>query len=110
MLASALVHLENHPYLPSLTRTTPVYSALLCQAEHGPEMPKRLRELLFGSVTDDTDLGLALTLLLDADDTRAIRSSLSTTQAINIVNGGLKVNALPESARAILNHRIDIPR
>lgn len=33
-------------------------------------------------------------------------ASFSTTQAVDVISGGIKVNALPEGARAIVNHRI----
>ncbi|KAF7349046.1 Gly-Xaa carboxypeptidase [Mycena venus] len=35
-------------------------------------------------------------------------SRLSTTQAVDIVRGGVKVNALPEEAHAIVNHRVSV--
>ncbi|WFD41773.1 Gly-Xaa carboxypeptidase [Malassezia psittaci] len=34
------------------------------------------------------------------------RSLLKTTQAVDLIQGGVKVNALPESAKATVNHRI----
>lgn len=34
------------------------------------------------------------------------RLVLKTTQAVDVIEGGVKVNALPESAHAIINHRI----
>lgn len=37
------------------------------------------------------------------DNTRLV---LKTTQAVDVIEGGVKVNALPESAHAIVNHRI----
>ena len=36
----------------------------------------------------------------------AVLSLLKTTQAVDIIRGGVKVNALPESASAVVNHRI----
>lgn len=33
-----------------------------------------------------------------------------TTQAVDIIGGGVKTNALPESAFFIMNHRIDVHR
>jgi Gly-Xaa carboxypeptidase len=36
------------------------------------------------------------------------RAIISTTQAVDIINGGIKVNALPEVVTAIVNHRISI--
>jgi len=106
ILSSAIVELESNPHPPTLTRTTPYYSTLLCQAAHAPEMPLLLRTLLLQSVRSDRALDRALELLLADDSTRYIRSTLSTTQAINVINGGVKVNALPERAQAIVNHRI----
>lgn len=110
ILSSAIVQLESNPYPPTLTRTTPYYSTLLCQAAHAPEMPLLLRTSLLQSVWSDRALDRALELLLADDSTRYIRSILSTTQAINVINGGVKVNALPERAQAIVNHRIHTDR
>jgi Gly-Xaa carboxypeptidase len=41
---------------------------------------------------------------------RAFMSLVGTTQAIDLVDGGVKVNALPEQAWAIVNHRISTER
>jgi len=38
----------------------------------------------------------------------ALRSLAATTQAIDIIRGGVKVNALPERAWAVVNHRIAV--
>jgi len=35
-----------------------------------------------------------------------MKALVGTTQAIDLINGGVKVNALPESAEAVVNHRI----
>jgi len=39
-----------------------------------------------------------------------LRSLAGTTQAIDMVQGGVKVNALPEQAWALVNHRIAVDR
>jgi Gly-Xaa carboxypeptidase len=41
---------------------------------------------------------------------RIFMSLVGTTQAIDLVQGGVKVNALPEQAWAIVNHRISTER
>lgn len=41
---------------------------------------------------------------------RTFMSLVGTTQAIDLVDGGVKVNALPEQAWAIVNHRISTER
>lgn len=39
-------------------------------------------------------------------DERTFRAYAGTTQAVDIIHGGVKSNALPERAYAIVNHRI----
>jgi Gly-Xaa carboxypeptidase len=41
---------------------------------------------------------------------RSFESLAGTTQAIDLVSGGVKINALPEQARAVVNHRIATDR
>lgn len=36
-----------------------------------------------------------------------IKYLLQTSQAVDIISGGVKINALPERAQAIVNHRIN---
>lgn len=105
ILANALVHLENHPQPPHLDRSSPVYGQLLCRAQHAPELPETLRELVRGSVKSDVALGSLLAILLENDEKRLLRSLLSTTQAIHLIHGGVKINALPEHAEAWINYR-----
>lgn len=35
---------------------------------------------------------------------------MGTTQAIDVIHGGIKANILPEQATAVVNHRIDTAR
>lgn len=39
---------------------------------------------------------------------RAFRTLIGTTQAIDVISGGVKINALPERASAVINYRIDV--
>jgi len=39
-----------------------------------------------------------------------VKSLFGTTQAIDLVGGGVKTNALPENAWAVVNHRISTTR
>lgn len=73
-------------------------------------MPKLLKKLLAKSTTSDKALDFALIALLKNDDKRMVRSLLSNTQAVDLISGGVKVNALPERAEATVNHRISTDR
>lgn len=39
---------------------------------------------------------------------RSLRTLIGTTQAIDVINGGVKINALPERASAMVNYRINV--
>lgn len=43
-------------------------------------------------------------------ETRIVRSLVQTSQAISVIGGGVKSNALPEKAWAVINHRVSVTR
>ncbi|KAF8323709.1 Zn-dependent exopeptidase [Clavulina sp. PMI_390] len=121
MLAAAIVHLENHPNKPRLDKLSPAYQSLVCEAEWDKGMPSKLRRLLRESVKLDmlekkkgkkggkkseAVLAEILELMLENDPDRLVRSVLSTTTAVDLVRGGIKINALPERAEVQINHRV----
>jgi len=89
------------------TREDPMYEYLQCFAEHASGLPEEFRNLILRSLNSDTAL-YELTGILAKD--RVFRSLLGTTQAIDIISGGIKSNALPEQAHAIVNHRVAVSR
>lgn len=70
-------------------------------------MPEKLRKAIKKSVSSDKALK-ALEAILSED--RELKSYIGTTQAIDLIQGGVKTNALPESAWAVVNHRIATQR
>jgi len=126
MLAAMLVEFEQNPFqvqfvspiylrqwyavshAPTFqTRGDPMYEYFQCLAEHANGLPEELRKLILRSLDSDTALR-KLTEILAKD--RVIKSLLGTTQAIDIISGGIKSNALPEQAHAIVNHRVAVSR
>lgn len=103
MLASLLVTIEANPANLVLNRSTPVFRELSCMAVYGLEMDPRLRRLLIKSSTSDEALEELRKLLIEDP---LLRNTISTTQAIDLISGGVKANALPERAWALVNHRI----
>ncbi|KAK8854620.1 hypothetical protein IAR55_003359 [Kwoniella newhampshirensis] len=116
--------LEQHPHEPYLNPESPLVNFMSCGADNGPTFPKDLvkavrkveRSLQAKSHKVDKK---ALKELEDwwvtggeEDGTFPIKglgkAMVSTTQAVDIINGGLKVNALPEDVVAVVNHRISI--
>ncbi|KIL59863.1 hypothetical protein M378DRAFT_1065315 [Amanita muscaria Koide BX008] len=105
ILSSLLVHYERHPFTTRFLKEDPLYSTLLCYAEHAQSMPKRLANLIEESKRSDKAM-----LLLEKHvfKNTVWKSQVGTTQAIDIIHGGVKSNALPERAYAIVNHRISV--
>lgn len=71
-------------------------------------MPEGLRNDIIRSVSSDKALRRVENYVFPLEPT--VKASVGTTQAIDLINGGVKANALPEQATAIVNHRIATDR
>lgn len=99
-MAEIIVALEAHPYEPQLTQENPFRGLLQCQARYSPnKLEPWLRKAL---EKDEHDIGERLAEARGGD----IRYSMQTSQAVDIIRGGNKVNALPESVELTVNYRI----
>ncbi|KAG8947282.1 hypothetical protein FRC04_010858 [Tulasnella sp. 424] len=110
-LALLLTQLEANPRPIHLTRQSPIFKSIECSAVHSPDIPDRLRrEVIRASQGDDTALKKVEQYIVNSEGPIAnwLRSILGTTQAVDMIHGGVKSNALPEEAFAIVNHRIAI--
>lgn len=87
--------LENNLLLPRISRTQPLYRSLHCLAEHSPSIPERLKRAIKQSIDSDRALRKTEEIIFQDDE---IRSAVGTTQAVDLVQGGVKANALPEKA------------
>ncbi|WVF65616.1 hypothetical protein IAT40_000346 [Kwoniella sp. CBS 6097] len=99
VMSRLLVEMENNPTGPKLTEGNPLLTYLECAAEHGT-MDRDFRAMIR---TEKCWPVLAQRLGQD----RILQTFLQTTQAVDIVNGGIKYNALPEYVTSMTNFRID---
>lgn len=76
--------------------------------EHDPLLSKKLKKLIRTSLNSDKALAALEKELRRTDPMFGPLSG--TTQAVDIIHGGVKSNALPENAYFIMNHRIDVVR
>ncbi|ETW78965.1 Metallo peptidase M20 [Heterobasidion irregulare TC 32-1] len=104
ILSSIITLIEANPHAPSLPRTSTPFRSALCTATYGHAFSDHLRHVAFQAVKSDSALEKLRNDLLALDP--VIKATLSTTQAVDLVWGGVKVNALPEGATAVVNHRI----
>jgi Gly-Xaa carboxypeptidase len=70
-------------------------------------VPSNLRRIIENSVHSDKALESLQSFVLENED---FNSLVTTTQAIDLIGGGVKSNALPELAWAVVNHRISVLR
>ncbi|KAL1408310.1 hypothetical protein Q8F55_005116 [Vanrija albida] len=117
--ALLIAELERNPCTPSLGPKAPVYGFLQCAASYAPEIPSKLKRVVAAAASGCKKAARALPDLVietglggpgrrGAGQGSAERALMSTTQAVDIINGGVKVNALPELVTTLVNHRIDI--
>jgi len=90
-LAHLIVHLESHHEEPKLTRASPTYGTFQCIAAHAPDVDQQLKSDIIKSINDDEALTRVEKVIFKGEvETRLMRSLLSTTSAVDIVNGTCK--------------------
>ncbi|KAI0300039.1 carboxypeptidase S [Multifurca ochricompacta] len=105
-ILSSIIHtLESRPSPVQLNRDSPAFASLLCRAAYDETLPSHLRPLISRAQRHDTALRSLIQALLDLDS-GYWSAVLGTTQAADLIGGGMTVNTLPQAAWAILDHRI----
>ena len=122
IISEVITLIEEDTYQPWLSEDNPILQALQCNARFGPDFPKKLRRLLSDrqkhkhrhSVSPNTVKKCQRHKHTDhlAEAVAAMnlvtRYQMQTSQAVDLIAGGAKVNALPERVEAVVNHRINI--
>ena len=106
-MSRLLVEYEANPIRPHLERGTPIYGTIQCVGQYAKNFPAHLRALVKTSVHSDRALSKLEAELIKDPTYGAL---IGTTQAIDLVQGGVKSNALPEEAWAVINHRVATQR
>lgn len=105
--AELIVALENEDYFePLLTLNNPLFESLACHCEYDESFSEEYLSLLGDLLDGDEKASKVLGTMLAKD--KNMEFMLRTTQGIDIVKGGLKINALPEVVNIAINHRISI--
>ncbi|KAG1881229.1 hypothetical protein F4604DRAFT_1678822 [Suillus subluteus] len=102
ILADMLVNIERNPFEVHLARGSPTYKIAQCLV-HTPDLPASLRRDIIHAEHNELALRRAEQELFKNP---MFKNLVGTTQAIDLIHGGVKVNALPEQAWAVVNHRI----
>ncbi|KAJ3546695.1 hypothetical protein NM208_g665 [Fusarium decemcellulare] len=98
IMSEIVVNLEANPFRPEIIRNSPVHQALVCFAQYSPYAAPELTKAIYWG-----NLGLAAEILAQAS--RETQYLIQTSQAVDWIAGGQKINALPEFVSLGVNHR-----
>ncbi|KZV64635.1 carboxypeptidase S [Peniophora sp. CONT] len=105
LMAAMVKALEDNPFPTALLRHKTYFANLQCSAAHDPSLAPERAQLIANASVDDAALSeLHKTLLSEGGN--LYRAITGTTQAIDIIQAGVKVNALPERTYVAINHRV----
>lgn len=105
ILAKLLSDIEDVEFESVISNVNPVLNQLQCLAEHSPLLDHDLRKNILKA---HFDAGANAALLKYLSQKPADKFLVTTSQAVDIISGGVKSNALPEHASALVNHRIAV--
>ncbi|ODV98441.1 hypothetical protein PACTADRAFT_48207 [Pachysolen tannophilus NRRL Y-2460] len=105
IISELVREIENDPYNNSLVDYNPKYGYLKCVAEHSQDLDPNFKKAILNS-SNDKNSQIELLKQIDADP--SLRYLFRTSQAVDIVKGGAKSNALPEHVEIVVNHRVEI--
>ncbi|ORY59704.1 peptidase family M20/M25/M40 [Pseudomassariella vexata] len=101
VMSEFITTVEANRYEPYFYDENPFLGLLECGAVHAPEFPPTWKKLLQSNKIDK----LATEVAKSSD---AFKYLFTTSVAVDIIGGGVKVNALPERTTAIINHRVNV--
>lgn len=99
IIAEIISKLEENPYEPQLLEDSPVHHHLKCLARHSPTFQPEITRLV--KAGDLEGLTRELVQLQ-----RAGRYMIQTSQSVDIIEGGQKINAMPEHVVLGVNYRV----
>ncbi|KAL4806164.1 hypothetical protein BDV18DRAFT_160233 [Aspergillus unguis] len=99
IISEIVVALESSPYEPVITENSPIHKRLVCQARYSPGTQPKIEELLREEDFDALAVEFANTSPLN-------RFVVQTSQAVDLIGGGVKINAMPEVVTLAVNYRV----
>lgn len=110
VMSELITMIEAHPYEPRLASENPYLGLMQCAARYSDKFPKKLKKLLPGSKeqTCRKKKRQDKLALEAAKESPFIKYLMTTSVAVDVIQGGVKVNALPERTVTTVNHRVNV--
>ncbi|KAL4916842.1 hypothetical protein BDW62DRAFT_185396 [Aspergillus aurantiobrunneus] len=99
IISEIVVALESNPYEPVIVKNSPIHKRLVCEARYSPNTQPKIEKLLRNNDFD----GLAAEF---ANTTPLNRFVVQTSQAVDLIEGGVKINSMPEVVTLAVNYRV----
>ena len=105
ILAKAISLMEDTGFEPEYSEKNSIWQFLQCIAEYDDKLDPEFKEAIVKREVSPYYKNKLLSIL---NSQKEFKDLIKTSQAFDIISGGVKANALPEDAFAIVNHRIDV--
>lgn len=105
IMSEIVMAIEANPFPGKVTSKNPMFGFLECAAAHAPEssFPMAIRSKLERVAQGDSSAQQDLAQVLDD-----MRYYFRTSQSVGKINGGVKINAIPEIASTMVNLRLAV--
>ncbi|EEQ45295.1 conserved hypothetical protein [Candida albicans WO-1] len=104
IMSQLITKIEDKEFSPILTNNNPVLGQLYCLAEHSKILKKSIKGDILKAQLIKT-LSASVEYLSKDAETKYL---ITTSQAVDIIEGGVKSNALPEHVSVVVNSRIAV--
>lgn len=105
IMSQLITKIEDKEFSPILTNNNPVLGQLYCLAEHSKILNKSIKgDILKAQIDQNANQRVVEYLSKDAET----KYLITTSQAVDIIEGGVKSNALPEHVSVVVNSRIAV--
>jgi Gly-Xaa carboxypeptidase len=108
VMSELITHIEASPYEPRLHSENPIIGVMQCGATYAPDFPSKLKKLLPSSKKQTYSKKKDKLADEAAKLGPQFKYLFTTSVAVDVIEGGVKVNALPERTRVLVNHRVNI--
>ena len=107
IMSQLITEIEDKEFSPILTNNNPVLGQLYCLAEHSKILNKSIKgDILKAQIDQNANQRVVEYLSKDAET----KYLITTSQAVDIIEGGVKSNALPEHVSVVVNSRIAVEK
>ncbi|AOA64649.1 Carboxypeptidase S [Komagataella phaffii CBS 7435] len=110
LISKLVTHIEDHPLDPEISTRNPLVQFSNCLGAAGALRDDFKTALVAYSKDPSNNIVKQGVIKGISKIAFFFGSLITTTQATDLIFGGEKINALPESARVVINHRVDVER